>query len=88
MKKFFTLIAIASFSVGSAFAGCGKIETTEGKLKSFNAETKVAVVETKAGEKSFTLTPTSKGGEGAAKLEGKKVKVLTSHGKVTEIGKA
>ena len=88
MKKVLSLIAIVSISAGSAFAGCGKIETTEGKLKSFNAETKVAVVETKAGEKSFTVTPTSKGGEKAAKLEGKKVKVLTSHGKVTEIGKA
>jgi hypothetical protein len=88
MKKFFSLIAIVSLTAGSAFAGCGKTETTEGKLKSFNPETKVAVVETKAGEKSFTLTPTSKGGEGAAKLEGKKVKVVTEHNKVTEIGKA
>ena len=88
MKKIFSLIAIVSLSVGSAFAGCGKIDTTEGKLKSFDAATKVAVVETKAGEKSVTLTPTSKGGEKAEKLVGKNVKVLSSHGKVTEIGKA
>lgn len=88
MKKFFSLIAIVSLSAGSAFAGCGKIDTTEGKLKSFDAATKVAVVETKAGEKSVTLTPTSKGGEKAEKLVGKNVKVQSSHGKVTEIEKA
>lgn len=88
MKKFFSLIAIVTFAAGSAFAGCGKIDTTEGKLKSFDASTKVAVVETKAGEKSVTLTPTSKGGEKAEKLVGKNVKVLSSHGKVTEIGKS
>lgn len=89
MKKFLTLIAVASISAGSAFAGCGKIDTTEGKLKSFNAETKVAVVETKdKKEVKVTLTPTSKGAEGVDKLVGKKVKVLASHGKVTEIDKA
>ena len=89
MKKLFTLLAIASISAGSAFAGCGKIDTTEGKLKSFDAGTKVAVVETKdKKEVSVQVTPTSKGGEGLDKLVGKKVKVLASHGKVTEIGKA
>lgn len=89
MKKFFSLIAIASLSAGSAFAGCGKIDTTEGKLKSFNAETKVAVVETKDKKSvNVTITPTSKGAEGVDKLVGKKVKVLASHGKVTEIGKS
>lgn len=89
MKKIFSLIAIVSLSAGSAFAGCGKIDTTEGKLKSFDASTKVAVVETKDKKSvSVTLTPTSKGGEGVEKLVGKKVKVLASHGKVTEIGKS
>ena len=64
MKKFLTLIAIVSVSAGSAFAGCGKIDTTEGKLKSFNPETKIAVVETKDKKKvNVTLTPTSKGGD-------------------------
>ena len=88
MKKFLSILAIATLSVGSAFAGCGKIEVTEGKLKSFDAATKVAVVEAKDGEKSFTLTPKSAGAEGLADLKGKKVKVSTSHGKVTEIAKA
>lgn len=86
MKKIFALLAV--LSVGSVYAGCGKIETTEGKLKSFNAETKTAVVEAKGKEKSFTLTPSSKGGAEAEGLVGKKVKVSTSHGKVTEIAKA
>lgn len=89
MKKLLTLLAIVSVSAGSAFAGCGKIDTTEGKLKSFNPETKIAVVETKDKKKvNVTLTPTSKGGEGVDKLVGKNVKVLASHGKVTEIGKS
>ncbi|MBX7210441.1 MAG: hypothetical protein K1X78_19175 [Verrucomicrobiaceae bacterium] len=89
MKNILSLIAIASLAAGSAFAGCGKIDTTEGKLKSYNAETKVAVVETKDKKTvNVTLTPTSKGGEGVDKLVGKKVKVLASHGKVTEIGKS
>ena len=89
MKKIFSLIAIVSISAGSAFAGCGKIDTTEGKLKSFDATTKVAVVETKDKKSvNVTLTPTSKGGEGIEKLVGKKVKVLASHGKVTEIDKS
>ena len=88
MKKILSILAIATLSVGSAFAGCGKIETTEGKLKSFDAESKVAVVETKKGEEKFTLTPRSAGADTVADLKGKKVKVSTSHGKVTEISKA
>ena len=87
MKNICSLLAIAALSIGSAYAGCGKVVTTEGKLKSFNEETKAAVVETKAGEKSFTLTPTSKGGKAAAKLVGKNVKVSTEHDKVTAIAK-
>jgi hypothetical protein len=89
MKKICSLLAIAALSAGSAFAGCGKIDTTEGTLKSFDAETKVAMVETKSGEsKRLTLTPDTKGGKKADKLVGKAVKVLSSHGKVTEIDKA
>lgn len=88
MKKILSLAAVLSLSLGSAYAGCGKIDTTEGKLKSFDAGTKVAVVETKAGEKKLTLTPTSKGGDKVEKMVGKDVKVQSSHGKVTEIAKA
>ncbi|MFZ4594563.1 MAG: hypothetical protein ACOYOF_09925, partial [Verrucomicrobiaceae bacterium] len=66
MKNIYSLIAIVALSAGSAFAGCGKIDTTEGTLKSFDAEAKVAIVETKGGEsKRLTLTPDSKGGKKA-----------------------
>ena len=85
MKNICAILTISALSIGSAFAGCGKIDTAEGKLKSFDAATKTAVVETSAGDKSLTLTPTSKGAKGAAKLVGKAVKVSSSHGKVTEI---
>ena len=89
MKNIYSLIAIVALSAGSAFAGCGKIDTTEGTLKSFDAEAKVAIVETKGGEsKRLTLTPDSKGGKKADKLVGQAVTVLSSHGKVTEIAKA
>jgi len=89
MKKVFSILAIVAFGLGSAYAGCGKIETTEGKLKSFDESTKVAIVETKEGKTTkVTLTPTSKGADKVEKLVGKDVKVSTSHGKVTEIDKA
>ncbi len=88
MKKILSVLAIASLSLGSAYAGCGKIDTAEGKLKSYDAATKKIVVETKAGEKSLTLTPTSKGAEEAEKLVGKDVKVESTHSKITTIAKA
>lgn len=89
MKKVCSVLAIAVLSLGSAYAGCGKIETTEGKLKSFDPEKKTAVVETKEGKSvKVTLTPTSKGADQVEKLVGKEVKVSASHGKVTEIDKA
>lgn len=88
MKKLMTITAVLSMSVG-AFAGCGKIETTEGKLKSFDAETKVLVVEGKDGTtKNVTLTPTAKGADKAEKMVGKDVKISSSHGKVQSIEKA
>ena len=88
MKNICAILSIAALSLGSAYAGCGKIDTAEGKLKSFDKATKTAVVETSAGDKSVTMTPTSKGGDKAAKLVGKAVKVSSSHGKVTEIASA
>lgn len=89
MKKVVSVLAIAAIGLGSAYAGCGKIETTEGKLKSFDAASKVATIETKEGQsKKVTLTPTTKGADKVEKLVGKEVKVSTSHGKATEIDKA
>ena len=89
MKKAFILLALVSFSVGSAFAGCGKVVTNEGKLKSFDAATKSVVVEGKDGKDAkLTLTPSAKGAEDAEKLVGKDVKVDSEHGKITSIAKA
>lgn len=88
MKKLFILSAALSLTL-NAFAGCGKTETTEGKVKSFDAEKKVLVVQAKGGkDASITLTPTTSGADKAADLVGKKVKVVTSHGKATSIEKA
>jgi hypothetical protein len=83
MKNICAILTIAALSIGSAYAGCGKIDTAEGKVKSFDKDTKTLVVTTKAGAKKVTLTPTSKGSELA--VVGKKVTVSSSHGKVTEI---
>ena len=86
MKALLTTLAAISLAAGSVFAGCGKVDTTEGTLKSFDAEAKTIVVEGAA--KPLTITPSTKGADKVAKLEGKKVKVLSEHGKVTEISKA
>ena len=89
MKKALALLAISTLALGSAYAGCGKVVTNEGKLKSFDAATKKVVVEGKDGKAAtLTLTPTSKGADEAEKLVGKDVKVDSEHGKITTIAKA
>lgn len=89
MKKALALLAISTLALGSAYAGCGKVVTNEGKLKSFDAATKKVVVEGKDGKAAtLTLTPTSKGADEAEKLVGKDVKVDSEHGKITNIAKA
>jgi len=86
MKKFLALIAIVSFSAGSAFAGCGKTITSEGTLKSFDAATKVLVVESKDGKAtSITLTPSTTGADTVAGLVGKSVKVVAEHNKAQSV---
>ena len=87
MKILLTTLAALSIAAGSSFAGCGKVTTTEGTLKSFNAESKQLVVESEGKEVKLSITPSTKGADKVAKLEGKKVKVLSEHGKATEIGK-
>lgn len=86
MKTICALLTIAALTA-PAFAGCGKIDTAEGKVKSFDKDTKTLVVTTSAGDKSLTLTPTSKGAKSPDKLVGKAVKVSSSHGKITEVAK-
>lgn len=89
MKKALTLIALSTLALGSAYAGCGKVVTNEGKLKSFDPATKKVVVEGKDGAAAtITLTPSTKGADGAEKLVGKNVKVDSEHGKATSIAKA
>lgn len=88
MKKALTTLALVSMALGSAYAGCGKVVTNEGKLKSFDAATKSVVVEEKGKEVKLTLTPSAKGADETEKLVGKKVKVDSEHGKITSIAKS
>jgi hypothetical protein len=89
MKKALSILALTTLALGSAYAGCGKVVTNEGKLKEFDAATKKVVVEGKDGKSAtLTLTPSSKGADEAAKLVGKDVKVDSEHGKITSIAKA
>jgi hypothetical protein len=89
MKKVLSILAITTLALGSAYAGCGKVVTNEGKLKEFDAATKTVVVEGTDGKTAkLTLTPSSKGAEKADKLVGKDVKVDSEHGKITSIAKA
>ena len=86
MKQFLTIIAIASLSLGSAVAGCGKTVTNEGTLKSFDPATKTLTVEGKDGKAaSITLTPATSGADKAATLVGKSVKIVSEHGKATSV---
>lgn len=86
MKQFLTILAIASLSLGSAYAGCGKKVTNEGTLKSFDAATKTVTVEGKDGKAAtITLTPATTGADKAATLVGKAVKVVSEHGKADSI---
>ena len=88
MKKFLTIAAVIAFG-SAAQAGCGKIETTEGTLKSFDKETKTLKVEGKdAKVASITLTPTTKGADLVDGLVGKAVKVDATHGKATIVAAA
>lgn len=88
MKQILLSLAFIGFAVSSATAGCGKTVTNKGKLKSFNAETKALVVEEGGKEVKLTLTASAKGADGLDKLVGKKVTVVSSHGKVESVDKS
>ena len=86
MKKLLALITVIAVSSSPVFAGCGKTETVEGTLKSFDAGTKTLVVAGKDGkETEIKLTPTTKGGDAVAKMSGKSVKVEHEHKKATSV---
>ncbi len=87
MKVIITTLAAVAIAAGSAVAGCGKVDTTKGKLESFDAESKKVVVDVGDTKKTLTLTPKAKGADKTEKLVGKEVTVLSEHGKITEIGK-
>ena len=44
MKKFFAILAAVAVSASAAYAGCGKKVDNEGKLTSYDADTKAIVV--------------------------------------------
>ncbi len=86
MKKILALIAFVAISVVTADAACGKKITSEGTLKSFDAEKKSLTVEDKDGKATtLTLTPDSTGADAAAALVGKSVKVVSEHGKIDSV---
>ncbi len=86
MKSLLSLALALAFGTIAAQAGCGKIETTEGTLKSFDKETKTLKVEAKdAKVVTVTLTPTTKGADKVADLVGKAVSVEATHNKATAV---
>ena len=86
MKKLLALTAVLALGASAAHAGCGKVETTEGTLKSFDKETQTLKVEAKdAKVVTVTLTPTTKGADQVAGLVGKAVKVDAEHNKATVV---
>ncbi len=83
MKSILTTLVIAGLSA-SAFAGCGKTETTSGKLKSVNKDSKSIVIEADGKDVTLTLTASVKNAE---KLVGKQVTAVSSHKKVESLKK-
>ncbi len=84
MKSILTTLLIAGLSA-SAFAGCGKTETTSGKLKSVNKDSKSIVIEADGKDVTLTLTASVKNAE---KLVGKQVTAVSSHKKVESLKKS
>ncbi len=87
MKHLLTILTALALTLGSSFAGCGKIDTDKGKLKSVNKEGKSITVEVAGKEVKRTLTPSSKGADELDKLVGKDVVVTSSHGKIESVSK-
>lgn len=87
MKYALTILAVLGLALSSSYAGCGKTETDNGKLKSFDKETKTLTVDVSGKEVKRTLTPNAKGAADVEKLVGKKVTVVSSHSKVESITK-
>jgi hypothetical protein len=84
MKYLATILAALSLALGTSFAGCGKIDTDNGKLKALNEEAKSITIDVEGKEVTRKLTATSKVDD-IKKLVGKKVTVTSSHGKVETV---
>jgi hypothetical protein len=85
MKNILTILALLSLGF-SAQAGCGKTVTSEGTLKSYDAEKKTVVVTGADGkDATITLTPATTGADKAAALVGKPVKVVSEHNKAQSL---
>jgi hypothetical protein len=87
MKYILTLAAAFALTLGTSFAGCGKIDTDKGKLKTVNAEKKQITIDVDGKDVTRTLTPSTKGADELDKLVGKKIVVQSSHGKVESVAK-
>jgi len=78
MKNILSILTVLALAA-AAQAGCGKTVTSEGTLKSFNAEKKEIVVSVKGGkDATIAITPETKGADGLKDLVGKAVKVEAS----------
>lgn len=91
MKTILTIVAVLGLALSGAYAGCGKKVTDTGKL-SYDKDTKSLAI--KGAKKPITLTPSTKitGADGKeakiADLDGKKVTVVSEHGKADSVSAA
>jgi hypothetical protein len=77
MKNILSILTVLALAA-AAQAGCGKTATSEGTLKSFNAEKKEIVVTVHGKDATIAITPETKGADGLKDLVGKAVKVEAS----------
>ena len=77
MKNTLSILSVIALAA-AAQAGCGKTATSEGTLKSYDAEKKEIVVSVKGKDTNVTVTPETKGAAGLKDLVGKAVKVEAS----------
>ena len=70
MKNILSILTVLALAA-AAQAGCGKTATSEGTLKSFDAEKKDIVVSVKGKDTTIAITPETKGADGLKDLVGK-----------------
>jgi hypothetical protein len=77
MKNILSILSVLALAA-AAQAGCGKTATSQGTLKSYDAEKKEIVVTVKGKDQTIAITPETKGADGLKELVGKAVKVEAS----------